>query len=36
MNYTNYMNITTISRQIKPHMPSEDALFETYFKKFGR
>lgn len=36
MNYRHYLNITRISRPIAERMPSEDAIFGSYFSKFGR
>ena len=36
MNYRHYLNITRISRPIPERMPSEEAIFGSYFAKFGR
>jgi sulfoacetaldehyde dehydrogenase len=36
MNYRHYLNITRISRPIAERMPSEEAIFGSYFAKFGR
>jgi len=36
MNYTHYMNITTISRRIELRMPGEEEIFESYFEQYGR
>ena len=36
MNYRHYLNITRISRPIPERMPTEDAIFGSYFAKFGR
>ena len=36
MNYRHYLNITRISRPIAERMPTEDAIFGSYFAKFGR
>ena len=35
MNYRHYLNITRISKPIEEHIPSEQDIFSTYFKKFG-
>ena len=35
MNYRHYLNITRISKPIEEHIPSEQDIFGTYFKKFG-
>jgi sulfoacetaldehyde dehydrogenase len=36
MNYRHYLNITRISRPIAERIPSEEAIFGSYFAKFGR
>jgi len=36
MNYRHYLNITRISRPIAERMPTEEAIFGSYFAKFGR
>jgi sulfoacetaldehyde dehydrogenase len=35
MNYRHYLNITRIVRTIPENMPSEDAIFGGYFRKYG-
>jgi sulfoacetaldehyde dehydrogenase len=35
MNYRHYLNITRIVRTIPESMPSEDAIFGGYFRKYG-
>ena len=36
MNYRHYLNITRISRPIPERLPTEDDVFGSYFKKFGK
>ena len=36
MNYRHYLNITRISRPIPECLPTEDDVFGSYFKKFGK
>ncbi|OIQ91678.1 sulfoacetaldehyde dehydrogenase (acylating) [mine drainage metagenome] len=36
MNYTHYMNVTRISRPIAEHIPSDEEIFGSYFKRYGR
>ncbi|MEP6558648.1 MAG: aldehyde dehydrogenase family protein [Burkholderiales bacterium] len=36
MNYRHYMNVTRVSRPIPEHVPSEDDIFGSFFKRHGK
>jgi sulfoacetaldehyde dehydrogenase len=36
LNYRHYLNITRISRPIPENIPTEQAIFGTFFDKYGR
>jgi sulfoacetaldehyde dehydrogenase len=36
LNYRHYLNITRISRPIPENIPTEQAVFGTFFDKYGR